>query len=443
MNHGLKPVRFDHRDYDYHRTFGVITNFPVRCMTDMGFSFPNQDLADPLLEIPAIPFGCTGETQSELCQDMDGVRYNPKFTYDKTLLMENSPEGQGCDIRDSLNSLIVFGAQRLGESDQEAFTHRRGQYFVVNAIGDMFDGIRSAVFSNHQSVSVGTPWFPEWHNIGPDGIMPIPYLPKSSTFGGFIGAIIHLFASVLFGDYFSTIPWHNYKVGGFTDVNTKGQPIRNGEVFLAIKSWQGSTFGDNGWCYMSRAVCNSVLNVPNTGAFTVGKVSTTNIQNVEFNVRNVINNLVLRLPKPKGIPPVSNADKLVVATKASLGQNLSQGTGVPYYVACAISVNIVHTRAFGFPIGGGASTAELYQALLKSSYFKKVDAPSPGCIVISPTGLGSNSSYPHGHVGIVGNYGICSNDSSTGLFSENYTVESWTHQFSTIESYPVFFFARL
>jgi hypothetical protein len=143
--------------------------------------------------------------------------------------------------------------------------------------------------------------------------------------------------------------------------------------------------------------------------------------------------------------PINNANalKLVASTKKLLGHNLSEGTGVPYYVACAISVNKVHQDAFGFPIGGGASTADLYQALLTSKYFKQVDTPSPGCVVISPTGKGTKQAYPHGHVGLRGVYGICSNDSSTGLFSENYTDASWVQQFHDTEGYPVYYFQRI
>lgn len=143
------------------------------------------------------------------------------------------------------------------------------------------------------------------------------------------------------------------------------------------------------------------------------------------------------------IPEPTNADRFLAAAKAALGRNLSAGTGVPYYVACAISVNRVHTDAFGFPIGGGASTAELYAALRKSAYFREVDTPILGAVVISPTGTGTKPAYPHGHVGIVGKFGICSNDSSTGLFSENYTVDSWAGQFQEIEGYPVFYFERI
>lgn len=146
---------------------------------------------------------------------------------------------------------------------------------------------------------------------------------------------------------------------------------------------------------------------------------------------------------PSQEPVATNASRFVAAAKAALGLNLSEGTGVPYYVACAISVNKVHNNAFGFPIGGGASTQELYKALIKSPYFKEVTTASAGCVVISPTGYGQNPAYPHGHVGIIGMFGICSNDSATGVFSENYTTESWTEQFSTIEDYPVYYFERV
>lgn len=138
-----------------------------------------------------------------------------------------------------------------------------------------------------------------------------------------------------------------------------------------------------------------------------------------------------------------NAQKLVYYAKEALGEDLSTGTGVDESVACAISVNVVHTRAFGFPIGGGASTALLYEALVASSLFKQVEEPAPGCIVISPTGFGSKSEYPHGHVGIVCNYGICSNSSATGLWTENYTDQSWVEHFNGIEGYPVFYFQRI
>ncbi len=141
------------------------------------------------------------------------------------------------------------------------------------------------------------------------------------------------------------------------------------------------------------------------------------------------------------LTPTMKADKLIEAAKESLGQELWRGTGVDPAYACAISVNAVHTKAFGFPIGGQASTAALYQALLKNIRFEFTTESTPGAIVISPTGTGHNPQYPNGHVGIICNYGICSNDSDTGRWSENYKdIDDWRHQFTHIEGYPTYIF---
>lgn len=141
-----------------------------------------------------------------------------------------------------------------------------------------------------------------------------------------------------------------------------------------------------------------------------------------------------------------NALKLVLAAKSCLGKDLSAGTGVPYYVACAISVNRVHSLAFGVPLGGGASTQSMYQVLLKHPDYVEVQESQvePGAIVICPTGYGQNPKYPHGHVGILANYGICANDSATGLWSETYAdIAEWKAQFETIEKYPTYYFQRV
>lgn len=140
----------------------------------------------------------------------------------------------------------------------------------------------------------------------------------------------------------------------------------------------------------------------------------------------------------------TNAQKFVAQAKADLGENLSLGTGVDSTVACALSVNRVHTEAFGVPIGGGASTHDMYQALLKNPSFKETTVYAPGCVIISPTGYGTKAAYPNGHVGIVCNFGICANDSNTGLWSEKYlTLSDWIAQFCTLEGYPYYLFQRI
>lgn len=430
ITNGLRPIRFDHRDYDFHRTFGTIGDLGTVLDVDAGLTMPDQESYNSIFNFPALPFGCTGYTQSELCQDQDQTLYDPSFTYTKTLLVENAQPGVGCDIRDSLNSTIVFGVRGKGEDDTAALTHHRGQYFVVLQAPDYFDGIRSAIntnFAMRRSVSIGSPWFPEWHNISADGIMPMPYLPTVSFLAGIFSA---LGLNTIFGSYYNTLPWHNYKCSGYTTTNTKGQLIRGGEIFLKIKSWQGTAFGDAGWCYMSRLITNEVLAVPATGAFTLGKADPTNIKNVQLNIQAVIDNLMLRLPKP--LTPM-NEDKMYNAAKNALGTHKTLDESVPPEVGCAEAWSAVALIAgvHGIPPGGFAGTAQVREFLHTNAQFELITVPEPGATIVSPTGSGNGT--VRGHVGVmakfgtqyINDWGICSNDSNSGLFREQWSLTEW------------------
>lgn len=132
-----------------------------------------------------------------------------------------------------------------------------------------------------------------------------------------------------------------------------------------------------------------------------------------------------------------NGLRMYVEAKDSLGQALSDGNR---QLGCAISVNAIALSALGEEIGGGASTARMYDCLVASqSRFKRVDAPLPGDIIISPTGTG-NGSMPHGHVGIVGKFGILSNNSENGLFEEKWKLDSWKEVYGKAGGFPVDFF---
>lgn len=441
IQHGMRPVPWHTKDYDFHRTFGSVSVFPTQCIVDAGFGMPNQNAYNGTFAFPALPMGCTGYTQSELTQDMDLVEYDPSFTYDKTLLMENSQRGAGCDIRDSLNSTIVFGLRKKGENDTDAFAHRNGQYFVISQAPDYFDGFRSAIFVNHRSVSLGSPWFPAWKIIGNDAIMPMPYIPKLGNMGGIIGAILNVFGGLFFGNYFSSLPWHNYKVGGFTTTNTSGQLIRNGESFLMIKSWQGSDIGDKGWLYMPRDVANAVFDVIGTGSFTVAKVASNNIKNVQFNIAEVVNNLVLRLPKPITM----NEDRMYNCAKNALGTHQTLNDSVAPEVGCAEAWSAIAKLAGvqGIPSLGFAGTAQVWAFLKNSPQFEKIATPEAGATLVSPTGYGNGK--VRGHVGVLARYGlmytadwgVCSNDSSTGLFREQWALKEWQQFYGVEGGLPV------
>lgn len=135
--------------------------------------------------------------------------------------------------------------------------------------------------------------------------------------------------------------------------------------------------------------------------------------------------------------------RLYNEAKLMLGKSLVPASVDPEY-GCAASVNQLHKLAFGVEIGGGASTALLLKALIASPFFTEVKSPLAGDIIISATG----TSYQHppsiqnGHVGVVGFYGICSNNSDTGLWSEVYTMMSWTNRYFNIGGYPQRYFRR-
>lgn len=239
IKQGVKPIKKDHRDYSFHRTFGNQPQvFADSLNLDPGLTMPDQN-ADGL------PYGCTGYAQAELCTDEDKIIYYPKFQYDKTLLMEGiTPSDQnfekgGCDVRDSLNSTIVYGLQAVGETGDQALNHRRGAYYNVDlAQGlDWFDSIRNCLVLNQRTVSIATPW----------------YIAFESPYNGIIKA------PNTYDTTFAT--WHNWKVCGWKTIS--------GSPYLIGKSWQGKNYGDAGYCYFPRDVINQTMLINGSGAFTL------------------------------------------------------------------------------------------------------------------------------------------------------------------------------
>lgn len=135
----------------------------------------------------------------------------------------------------------------------------------------------------------------------------------------------------------------------------------------------------------------------------------------------------------------SNRELLYEAAKASLGKAIAP-TEISE-LGCAIAVNKIHEKAFGTQIGGDTSTYRLYLALKDSPLFNEVKEPLFGDVVVSPTGFG-NGTLPHGHAGYVAKHGILSNDSISGLFEQNYTMESWKFKYVTQGGFPMRFFRR-
>lgn len=427
MKHGVLPNPYDLRDYSHERTFGTTdpATLPSEYNGDLGLDFPDQN-AD------GYPNGCTGYTQAETGQDEYRKGFEPPFTYEKTLLIENAPPNSPCLVRDSMKATSVYGLKPRGMQESAALSYKRGAYFDVDKVGDYFDGARTALWLNSDSrrtLSVGTPWV--WGDfVDATGILAKLPLKISSS-----------------------APWHNYKVCGWKTIN--------GQVYLVIKAWCGPKWGDKGYGYVSRETFNRLMDISGTFMYLQRNAIGTDVQTIKVDILELILDFAKRILKlmastdnqtqvsiqtppeaPKQPQETSNSQKLYDTAVACLGRDMSPQNLAPNSLACAESLNGVFKEAFGKVIDDGSgllSTAGLYQRLKNDSRFTQVNDPQPGDIVISPTGLSYKGSA-HGHCGLWGKFDIMSNDSDTGKWKDNYTHQAWYDVFQKELGFPVFFF---
>lgn len=139
-----------------------------------------------------------------------------------------------------------------------------------------------------------------------------------------------------------------------------------------------------------------------------------------------------------------NSFKIYQAAKYSLGKSLVP-VGDDPDVGCAISVTVLLNELCGFAIKETQSTYELLQELIASKLFTEVIDPLPGDIIVSATGTSSipNTPIKHGHTGIVARFGILSNSSLTGLWSENFTLATWANRYEKQGGYPTRYFRAI
>lgn len=258
IQNGAKPLKRDSRDYSFHRTFGSLISFEENFNADAGFTMPDQNT-------DGYPFGCTGYTTSEICADYDKRMYDPVYTYKKTLLIEGQEVDGPCDIRDSLKSARVYGVLPKGmpPDDTVAAQYRRGSYYRIEKTSDWFDSIRSSLYMNKASVSVGTPWFPEW----------------SVTNKGRITGVINTDTTGL--------SWHNWKVSGWKTID--------GVPYLIGKTWQGNDYGDDGLAYFSREVVNRVFDISGSCAFVLLPYTPKDIVTVKTSMLEVVIDYLQRI----------------------------------------------------------------------------------------------------------------------------------------------------
>ncbi len=255
MINGTRPIKRAPRKC-FHKKFGGVMPESVPDFNlDVGLWMPNQDDDNA-------PTECVGYEMADIMTDLTKIVQNPDFAYSAALFMESTqPSDGGADFHAGMEALVIMGsmsqnfARFTAKSTSELYcanwsnwtvTEKRqaalkGQNGVYNALGNgsAFNSILSCLAVGKVSVSVGTPWFPEWEQVGKDGILPMPNLNNVD---------------------FNSLPWHNW---GLKGKKTIGQPM------LIGKSWQGSNYGDSGFHYITPDVLNAILDINGTGAMTV------------------------------------------------------------------------------------------------------------------------------------------------------------------------------
>lgn len=147
--------------------------------------------------------------------------------------------------------------------------------------------------------------------------------------------------------------------------------------------------------------------------------------------------------KPKSDFPTKNAEILYGVAKGYIGLDLANHAVAPASLSCALQVNAVFRKAFKKEIGGGASTARMFEVLLKDPRFEKVPIYEPAAIIISPSREWHGEIVQHGHVGICGKRQIISNNSLSGRLDTHYTKETWEAYYKSKLGLPVYYFRVL
>ena len=137
-----------------------------------------------------------------------------------------------------------------------------------------------------------------------------------------------------------------------------------------------------------------------------------------------------------------NGIKIYQKAKSLLGLDITPKDTISDIYSCAETVNMIVELAIGRQIGGGASTRLMYESLKDTSRFLQVETPLAGDVIISPTGQG-NGNILHGHCGIIGNFGIMSNNSDNGLLQEKLTLDIWKYFYGRTGGFPVLFYRVL
>jgi hypothetical protein len=131
---------------------------------------------------------------------------------------------------------------------------------------------------------------------------------------------------------------------------------------------------------------------------------------------------------------------LLEYAQESLGIDVTPDDLIPDAVACAITLTtLINKSDKTFPKVAGTWT--LWDILEHNPKYERVTVPSPGTIVISPTGTGNGSI--NGHAGLfMEDMTIASNDSNSGKFIKNYTLDTWHRRYVGHGGFKIFMYKQ-
>lgn len=139
--------------------------------------------------------------------------------------------------------------------------------------------------------------------------------------------------------------------------------------------------------------------------------------------------------------PTPEGPKIYQYCLTLLGKDASPRDLAPDMEGCAETVTTIFNFLYpDVPVITG--TYSEYMFLEGSQYFVEVSVPLPGDIGVAPTGLG-NGVIP-GHTGVKGEKDvIMSNNSYTGNFEANYTMQTWEARYGKIGGFKTHWFRRI
>lgn len=257
MKSGTRPAQHLYKLKPFEHAFGAADTPTLQPFNvDPGLTMPDQIAEGALTE-------CVGYDAADYLVDVFHKRFLGDFSYAAARhVTGEGPGTNGASFHAGLQGVVAFGgaadADPLGSyytaagrgemyiSDWNNWSPKAktaalkyAQNGVRNVLGSMepFDAIVTAAYQTGKGITLGSPWFSEFNE-------------KTIT-DGFKAS--------------SSIIWHCYAAKGLDVTLSPG--IRKERI--AIKSWQGTSVGDNGWLYFDRDTINSLMGVPGAGAITI------------------------------------------------------------------------------------------------------------------------------------------------------------------------------